>query len=247
MGGAIAQALLSKKNSVQLSTPHKPSFKISWVANNTQVVNRADFIIIAVKPGVVARVLQEITPYLTPSQIVISVAAGISLNKLQKYLSGHKKIVRTLPNLPAQVFQGFTLWKASPGISSAAKKTMTNLLSAFGESIEVKNEDLIDSGCAVSGCGPAFCAAFLDTLATFAQKSGFSKSQAREMSLQTLLGTALYIQQTGVEFGVLAKAVQTKGGVTEAAFKILNKKGWQKILSSALDSAYKHSKRIGKT
>lgn len=210
MGSAIAKALIAKKiGTVKISTPHKPTFRVSWTPNNSQAIKNADSIIIAVKPAVVMSVLQEISPHLNSNQIVISVAAGIPLKKLTRWTSGHKKIVRTLPNLPAQVFEGMTIWKATPSLTSSDKKIIQRLLNAFGKSIEVKNEDLIDAGCAVSGCGPAFCAAFLDTLSSFAKQSGFTADEAREMALQTLSGSIAYMQKTGVEFDALARADST--------------------------------------
>ena len=149
-----------------------------------------------------------------------------------------------MPNLPAQVLEGISVWKASSGINKQEKQTVAQLLNSFGKSIEVKNEDLINIATAVSGGGPAYTAAFLESLADAAQKIGFSKTDARSLALQSAYGSILYMEKTGLDFAEVKNVVQTKGGTTSAGFKILKKKNWQKPWKKALFAGYKRAREI---
>lgn len=247
MGSAIAKALLAKKiGRVSVSNPIHPHIKVKWIADNRALVKAVDIIVIAVKPNVVSAVLTEIQPVLRPSQLLISIVAGASLKNLVRFSKGHRKIARVMPNLPAQVFDALSVWKPLPGLSAPEKKHIEFLLNAFGKSIEVRNEKLIDMATAISGSGPAYVAAFLETLAKTAIKAGFSNAHARTIAIETIDGTIDYIKETGVDFGVLKNAVQTKGGTTEAAFKILKKKKWQHIFKQAVSAAYRRARTLSK-
>ncbi len=247
MGSAIAKALMVNKiATVRVSSPQRPKFKISWTIDNRQIVKGAHVIIIAVKPNVVMAVLQEIAPLLKSNQILISIAAGVPLKKLAFWSGGHKKIVRMMPNLPAQVFDGMSVWKAASGLKKQEKTTVVKILNSFGKQIHVNDEKLIDVATAIVGGGPAYAAAFLESMAKAAQKIGFSKNEARILALQTVDGSLDYIEETGIGFNNLKQIVQTKGGTTEAGFKILKKKKWQATLEQALFAGYKRAQQISK-
>ncbi len=245
MGSAIAKALLEKGvGKVSVSNLKKPPFKINWTTDNKILAQNADIILIAVLPDAVKSVINEIKPVLKNNQIIISIAAGVPLKRLASWTKNHKKIVRVMPNLPAQVLEGISVWKASSGINKQEKQTVAQLLNSFGKSIEVKNEDLINIATAVSGGGPAYTAAFLESLADAAQKIGFSKTDARSLALQSAYGSILYMEKTGLDFAEVKNVVQTKGGTTSAGFKILKKKNWQKTLEKALFAGYKRAREI---
>lgn len=250
MGSALASALIAKRiGTVIASNPHKPALKLTsrekkffhWTVDNRQVAKNAGIIIVAVKPGMVEEVLTQIRPLLKKTQLIISIAAGVPIKKLSLW-SGHKKIIRVMPNLPAQVWEGVSVWKAGFPLTAKEKNTVEKLLTSFGHAYQVENEKLIDVATAVTGSGPAYVAAFLETLAKFSEKNGFSAHTSRQMALRLLKGTTVYIQKIGIDFGALKRAVQTKGGTTEAAFKILKKKNWQGILEKGLASALKMSR-----
>lgn len=218
----------------------KKSFTLS--TNNQKAVQKSDYILICVRPFQIKDVLNDLKSIFKKSQILISVAAGTSISALQKW-SGHKKIVRVMPNLPAQIQLGMSVWKAVH-LMKNEKITVRSILSAFGEEIEVKNEDFIDAATAISGSGPAYVFAFLEALEKSAIQFGFKPPQAQTLALMTLHGSTVYASQQTDDFGVLKEKVKTKGGVTEAAFTILDKKGWQKILQEGVKNAYKRVKQI---
>lgn len=247
MGSAIANALLKRKiGSVIVSNPTKPSVKTKWTKDNTTVVKPGNIIIIAVKPAVVRQILAEIQPFLQKNQILISIAAGVPLKKLSMWSGNHKKIVRVMPNLAAQIFESVSVWKASKGLTKKEKYFVDHLFTAFGKSIEVHDEKLIDWATALSGGAPAYTAAFLESFEAVAQKNGFSKKNSYTLTLQAILGSLRYIQKTGKAFSELKMAVQTKGGTTEAAFKVLQRNNWQEIFENSLFTAYKKALALSK-
>lgn len=258
MGSALAKALLKTAgvHAVTVGNPQKPYVMASlsnhekkrfrWDVDNAAVAKAVDIVVIAVRPGVVVSALKEIRPFLKQKQILISIAAGTPLWKLKKWSGGHKKIVRVMPNLPAQVFDGMSVWKPAPGLSKKEKTTVAKLLDSFGKQIQVQDEKLIDIATAIAGGGPAYAAAFMESMANAARKIGFSPNEARTLVLQTVDGSLDYIKETGIQFAELKSAVQTKGGTTEAGFKILKKKKWQATLEKALLAGYKRARAISK-
>lgn len=253
MGGALACAIVKKlKTPVWASNPTKPRFAIAdedkkifkWTVDNVEVVKNVDIVFLAVKPAVVSQVLLEIKPLLKPNQIIVSIAAGIPIRKIQKWSGDHKKIVRVMPNLPLMVAEGMCVWQCTKGLTSDENKYVKNLLSSFGSEIEVKNEKLIDAATAISGGGPAHTAAFLQCMFESAKNLGFVKDQARLLALQTVMGSLKYIVETKADFETLKNQVQTKGGTTSAAYKILNEKKWQQIFESALVASYNRARDI---
>lgn len=246
MGSALARAALQKKlGDVWISNPHPKKIPGShYTNNNLLAAQKTQLVILGVRPGDTEQVLKEIQPALTSRHILISIAAGISLKNLAKWSKNHKKIVRVMPNLAAQVGESISVWKAAKGLSQKEKTIVKKILNAFGKNIEVKDEKLIDTATAIAGGGPAYTAAFLESLAHAAQKAGFTKEQARFLAIEAVDGSLDYIKETGIEFGTLKKAVQTKGGTTEAGFKILKKKKWQLALQQALFAGASRARKI---
>ena len=149
-----------------------------------------------------------------------------------------------MPNLPAQIGEGLLGW-ISHGLSAVEKKMTQRLLSLFGTAIQVKKEDMINAVTAVSSSATAYVFAVLESLERAAVSHGFGKKEARTLALQTLIGSSKYAALQKEDFGVLKGMVQTKGGTTEAAFKILKKKKWQWILEKAMTAAYEKALEMG--
>lgn len=253
MGSALAKAILAKGiGKVMASQHHKPQLAITksegknfeWTVDNRHAVKVSDVVILGVKPNMIQEVLHEIRTVLHPKQTLISIAAATPLAKLTLWSGGHKKIVRIMPNLAALVGESMTTWKTSPSFPKKEKAAVQKLLESFGKALQVQDEKLIDVISTVAGCGPAYTAAFLESMENMLRKYGVSSKDARTLALQTLHGTAQYFFETKASFANLKNAVQTKGGVTEAALKVLNKKKWQKIFEDAMAAAYTRTKEI---
>lgn len=255
MGGALAIALAEAGHRLIVSNPTKPSLHLSkkaensveWTPDNCKAVaskNGVDVVILAVKPGTVAEVLSELCPALSKNQLIISIAAGISLSMLKTWSCDNDRFIRVMPNLPAQVGEGLSVWCAQAECTPTDKEKTRAILQTFGAEIEVQNEDHIDWATALSGGGPAYVAAFLESFEVTALKAGFSSEAARLIALQTLRGSLSYIEKGNLNFAELKKAVQTKGGTTEAGFQILTEAGWQNTLESAFSAAALRSKKL---
>lgn len=253
MGKAIIHAL--KQNGFK-------KILISDGEKNIEVTKKAKIVILAVKPFVISKILQEISTFLRNDQFLISIAAGIPLKSMSEEVAlvppqrdpalgvirptSQPKIIRVMPNLPAQAGYGMSVWKSLKKLRAQEKKLVKKILGAFGEEVEVKNENLIDAATAVSGSGPAYVFAFLDALSRTAKRLGFSKETARRIALQTVLGGVKFAEKNTFNFEKLVKQVKTKGGTTEAAFKILEKNHWGKILEKAVIKAYKRARELSK-
>lgn len=276
MGQAIGKRLLKKGFRVLASDGEK----------NIEIARKSNAVIIAVKPFAVAQVLQEIAGSLRKNQLLISIAAGVSLQTIMKSLREGlapkqpkqqkrllPQIIRVMPNLPAQIGLGMSVWKSAakpaapkaatraksamppPPLRPSQKKLVKSILKTLGEEIEVKAENLIDAATALSGSGPAYVFAFLNALSKTANKLGFSQKDGQLLAIQTVLGSTKYaalitmapsIRRGAVSFADLVSQIKTKGGTTEAAFKILEKRKWQKILEASIQNAYKKSLSLGR-
>lgn len=254
MGQAMSHALIAQGWHVvasDLGSPKNHPYcckdKISLLGSNLDVLRGVSVVILAVRPFQMKDTLDEVKDYLIKTgdshlPLLISIAAGISLKFLMKE-SGIKKIARVMPNLPAQIGQGMSVWK-SVGLMKQEKNLVKKILRSFGKEIEVSDENLINAATAISGSGPGYVFAFLDALQKSAEKLGFSKEQARMLAIQTVLGSTEYAKKSSDEFDLLTSRVATKGGTTSAAFKVLKKIKWQKNLMNAILAAYAKAKEL---
>lgn len=235
MGGAIAKKLSETIGKKQL-------FLCDRSRDPDEAVRFGDLIILAVKPQSFDELAAKISaPF--GEKIVLSIMAGVRVKKIMEKLKA-KKVVRAMPNLPLQVGAGFTSWTASPAVDPKTKKEIRKWLGLFGREAEVKKESMMDGLIAISGCGPAWFFYLTELLTEKAMAFGLSETNARAMAEQTLIGSAALLQQGGHDAKTWRKAVTSKGGVTEAGLKYLEKKNWNKIFSEALDAAKKRSEEL---
>jgi len=243
MGSAIAKTLAKKGQKVFV---YDTSFtkakalakgKNIFADKNLENLSKADFIILAVKPYHVSDLNLGAVK---TSAVVISIAAGVTLAKLQKLL-GHKKIIRTMPNLGLLVGQGIMAWKSS-GISGKEKLEAKKLLDKISENFEVVKESQIDAVTAISGSGPAYFFLLAWCLEQSAKKLGFNPAQSRMLVEKTFHGASAL--QSGKAYEELIKQVMSKKGTTEAAFGVFKKAGLDKIVNQAAQAAFNRAKEI---
>lgn len=213
-------------------------YKIKTSLKNSDGVVGKDLVIMAVKPQQARDVLKEIKLFVK-NQVLLSIMAGVSMPTIIK-LSGTKKIVRCMPNTPAQIGNGMTVWKAG-GISFEQKENIKKILSALGEEMEVKIENKIDVVTAVSGSGPAYVFDFASHLIEAAVDLGFNQSEANKLVSQTIIGAGMLLKDSSDDASILRKKVTSKGGTTEAAFKVIDQFKLAKIYKKALKMAYKRA------
>lgn len=251
MGGAIAKAL--KQNFNELSSlvvsdrdPAKHAafseLEVDVTDSNADAVTDSDVVILAVKPQQIGDL--EIAGKLKGDAIVISIMAGVPIEKIREILDGHSYIARVMPNLPALISEGMSGFYA-PDLTGEQKSVVVGILKSFGDEIELKSEDEIDKITAISGSGPAYVFYFLEAMTDAGVELGFGEETAKKLALKTLLGSGKYAKVASESFSELREKVTSKGGATEKALQVLNNYGFKKSLVEAINSAYKKAKELG--
>jgi pyrroline-5-carboxylate reductase len=183
-------------------------------------VGGAGTLVLAVKPQQLRAVAAEIGPLLKDA-VVLSIAAGIRVADLSRWLGGYAKVVRSMPNTPALIQCGVTGLFAPVGVDAAARRQAEDIVATIGSSFWVDDEALMDSVTAVSGSGPAYVFYFMEALQQAALSFGFTPEAARQMALETVLGAAKLAAAGGEGFEVLRERVTSKGGTTYAALEAM--------------------------
>ena len=206
-------------------------------------VQRADVLVLAVKPQDAKAALASVQ---VGNQLVISIAAGITLEALSRWLGGHRKLVRCMPNTPALIGAGIAGLYAFPGVSEEEKRKAEAILSAAGEVVWVAEERLLDPVTAVSGSGPAYVFWFIEQLAASAEKLGLEKNTALKLALHTVLGAAKLAASSSESPATLRKNVTSKAGTTEAALKVFDEEKIAERFSRAIEAASRRATELGR-
>ena len=219
-------------------------YGVAVTGENRQAIVGRDVVILAVKPQNLAEVMTEIKGALTPEQLVLSIVAGARLGTLREGL-GHTSVVRAMPNTPAQIGEGMTVWTATPEVTRQQREWAGAILGAMGHEIAVDDEDRIDMATAVSGSGPAYLFFFVEALIDAAVQVGFPHEMARELVLATVHGAGHLLQESDHEPAELRRMVTSPGGTTAAAISRLEEGRFGELLRAAVDAAYRRAKEMG--
>lgn len=220
--------------------------KIIVEIDNNRVVKFADVIIIAVKPKDFESLLEnEICCGASEKKLVISIAAGVTTRYIEKILGKGVPVVRAMPNMGAAVSASVTSLSAG---SSAGREHMAlarEIFATIGDVVEV-SENLVDAVTAVSGSGPAYFFYLVEALEEAARQLGLDDDVARTLVMKTAFASSVLLEKTGEEPSVLRERVTSKGGTTEAAFKVLMKHKVKQVFIKAVKEASKRSKKLSK-
>ena len=239
-----SQVYISDRDKRRLSIK-KRRLKVKAVANNLELVKLADIIILCVKPQDIKGVLEEIKNEIIKDKIVISIAAGITLDFLKRYLLKKVKLIRVMPNIGSLVQEAMVCISYDKGLDSKSKDIAKMIFEAIGE-VEEIDEKLMDIITSLSGSGPAYIAYVVSSLIDAANLEGLSKDKAKRLTLQTAKGTIKLLKDERIEPEQLIKMVSSKGGTTEAAFKVFKKHRLNYIFSKAIKAAIKRSEELSK-
>jgi pyrroline-5-carboxylate reductase len=255
MGGAMLQAILEKglctpediyvsdKNKARLKQL-KQDFNVYITDNNLAAVARGDIVILAIKPQHLDEVMAETGGRLNPMQLVLSIIAGKSIKTLRQGLK-HNAIVRAMPNTPAQIGQGMTVWTTTAEVTEKQKTSIGSILKTMGKEIYVKDESVIDMATAVSGSGPAYVFLFMESLINAALDIGLSQDIAQELVLQTVMGSTEYARKSDKELAQLREMVTSPGGTTAEALKVFETGNFSELVKQAVVAAYNRAKQLG--
>ena len=204
----------------------------------------ADAVVLAVKPQNLAEVMPQLKGRLTKDQLVLSIIAGARIASIADGLN-HRPVVRAMPNTPAQVGAGISVWTASTEVSQRQREIASAILGALGKEIYAPDEGFIDMATAVSGSGPAYVFALMEALAAAAVNIGLPPEMAQELVLETVLGAARLASETGTPPGELRERVTSPGGTTAAGLQKLYQGDMEAMIASAVSAAYQRAKELG--
>lgn len=203
----------------------------------------ADTVLIAVKPQVIDAVVGSLAGSLAGS-LIVSIAAGITLARLESLLPAGTAVVRVMPNTPALVGEGMAIISGGTEATAEQVAMVSGLFSAIGHAI-VLEEKFQDAAAAISGCGPAYVALIVDALARAGVTQGLPRAVAQDLALQTVRGTAELIITTGEHPEAVIDMVTSPGGTTIAAINVLESRGVRAAFADAVAAAVKRSKELG--
>ncbi len=213
------------------------------VSANTVAIEKADIVVLAIKPQNLAEVMAELNGQLKPAQLVLSIIAGARIDTLCRGLN-HRSVVRAMPNTPAQIAEGITVWTATSKVISEQREWVASILGAMGKEIYVDDEKYLDMATAVSGSGPAYVFLFIEALVDAAVHIGLPRNLAEELVLQTLLGSGHFLQKSGKLPAELREMVTSPGGTTAEALLQFEKGGFSQLVLQAVVAAYEKAKRL---
>jgi pyrroline-5-carboxylate reductase len=203
-----------------------------------------DVVLLAVKPQQMHAACAPLAPYLE-QQLVICIAAGLRLADLARWLGGHGKLVRCMPNTPALIGAGVTGLYAAPAVSAAERTAAERILQAVGSTLWIADEAQMDAVTAVSGSGPAYVFLFIEALQQAAAELGFTPEQARQLSIDTALGAAKLAAQSNEPASVLRERVTSKAGTTEAALRTMAARGVKDGIVAGILAADARGRELG--
>lgn len=225
-------------------TELEAAYGIRTVASNAEAVAGADVILLAIKPQMLARVGRDLRSGLGTGQLVLSVLAGATTRAIRAAL-GHDQVVRSMPNTPARLGKGMTVWFATPQVSEDQRAQAAALLGALGVQLEVDDEKLVAMATAVSGTGPTYVFLVMEALIDAAVHLGFARHVAHDLVVETLEGSTLFAKQSGRHPAELRNMVTSPGGTSAAALHELESGRLRTVLSEAVWAAYRRTVELG--
>lgn len=259
-GGVMAEAIIGGILDSKLATPQqihvsepiaarrsqlKERHQVNVTPTNIDFINECDLVVLAVKPQQIPEVMKEIGPTLKyQRQTILSIVAGVNMNTLAKGLN-HTDIVRVMPNTPAQVRAGMTVWTASPTVTKVMLDMSRSILRTLGKEIYVEEENLIDMATALSASGPAYVFVFIEAMIDAGVNLGMKRDMASQLVLQTIRGSTELQQTTNLHPAELRNMVTSPGGTTADALAALERAGFRRAILDAVIAAYEKSRKLG--
>ncbi|MCI0476556.1 MAG: pyrroline-5-carboxylate reductase [Anaerolineales bacterium] len=260
-GGVMAEAMIGGLLNRQIVTPDQITvseprekrraelaarYRVHTTGDNRDAARAGEIVVFAIKPQMLARVLPELKGVLRAEQIVISISAGGRLATLSEGLA-HNVIVRAMPNTPAQIGEGLTVWTTTTDVTDAQRDHARAVFQSFGKEVWVDDEKYLDMATAVSGTGPTYVFLVLEALVDAAVHLGFGREVAHDIVIETMRGSILYAEKTGKHPAELRNMVTSPGGTSAEAIYQMEKGSLRTVLSKAVWAAYQKSRLLGET
>ena len=219
-------------------------YQVQAVADNLEAVADAAVVLLAIKPQQTESVLASLRGSLGPDTLVVSIIVGTALSALTTALD-HQQVVRAMPNTPATVGEGMTVWTATPAVSAAQLATVRAIFRAIGREIQVDGDRYVDMATAVNGSGPGYVFLVIEALTDAAVQLGLARPAAHELVVQTVLGSAALARDSGEHPAELRNRVTTPGGTTAAGLLAMEEGGLRAALAHGVIAAYERSVALG--
>jgi len=219
-------------------------YGINTTKNNREAAEGAEIVIMSIKPQTFGKVTKELHSRIRPDALVLSIIAGTRISTLSTGLF-HDRIVRAMPNTPAQLGKGMTVWTATDRVRPEQLQYTEAILGAMGEQLEMDEESYLDMATGLSGSGPGFVLLIVEAMIDAGVHMGFTRRDAEKMVLQTIEGSIELMRTTGSHSAELKNRVTSPGGTTAAGLYELEKAAMRAVLSRAIFAAYRRSQELG--
>jgi pyrroline-5-carboxylate reductase len=213
-------------------------------SNNLEVAGRGEVVVLSVKPQTLSGVMAELSGKLNPKTLVFSIIAGKKMGTLVEGLK-HQAVVRAMPNTPAQIGKGVTVWTATRDVMPEQRINAEAIVSVMGRGIYTCYESYLDLATAVSGSGPAYVFLFMEALMAAAKEIGMPEEMAKTLVFQTVLGSAEYARASGKDLAELRRNVTSPGGTTAEALKVFEEGRFDDLIKKAVAAAYRRAQELG--
>ena len=213
-------------------------------SSNLAAAKDAEVIILAIKPQNLTDITPDLAGKLDSCQLVLSIIAGKKISTLVEGLK-HSSVVRVMPNTPAQIGKGMSVWTATEAVTADQKESTRRILAAMGEELFTPDEDDLDKATALSGSGPAYFFLFMEALVEAGVKIGFPEDVSRKLVLQTATGSAEYACLSGQGLADLCRMVTSPGGTTAEALKVFEVGDFKGLVDKAVAAALRRAKELG--
>lgn len=249
IGGIVKSNLVKSENVIASAKTManlerlQQEYNINVTLDSKEVVKNSDIVFMAVKPNIFDGVLEGVADLIDDKKIVVSIAAGKSIEAIENIIGADKKIVRTMPNTPALVNEGMSALCPNKNIEDEELKIVKDIFDSFGKS-EVVGEYLIDAVIGVSGSSPAYVFMFIEAMADAGVKLGIPRAKAYKLAEQSILGSAKLALETGKHPGELKDSVCSPGGTTIDAVLELERNGFRNAVISAVEKCAEKSKTM---
>ncbi len=243
---AIPDSLLASDPRQERIDELKDLYGIQVFTNNVEAACQADVVVLSIKPQVFDKVLIDLRDCLKSDVLVLSIMAGVPISRISNGI-GRKMVVRAMPNTPAQIGEGITVWTSAPQVTTEQHEIARQILSALGEEIFMEEEYFLDMATALSGTGPAYVFLFMEAMVDAGVHLGFSRHIAERLVTQTVKGSVNYYKKRDdpIHLARLRNQVTSAGGTSAAALYYLEKAGFRTAISRAIWAAYERSRELG--
>jgi pyrroline-5-carboxylate reductase len=239
--------LLASGPSSERTQELEARYGITGTKDNTSAAKLGDVVVLSVKPQRLDAVLEGLRGAIKTDALIITIVAGAPIGRISSIL-GHEAVIRAMPNTPAQIGEGITVWTASPAVSELQREMGQQILAALGQEIFMEEETYLNMATALSGTGPAYVFLFMEAMVDAGVHLGFPRRVAEQLVAQTVRGSVDYYTRDNdpLHLARLRNQVTSPGGTSAAALYYLEKAGFRTAISRAVWAAYERSRELGK-